>query len=224
VQIKSPNAGNDEYQFNNSIHSNFDLPPVLPSELTFYFRTNSAAAESSWQLLNAAGTIISSRNSMANSTTYTDDVLLSPGCYSFVINDTDEDGFDFWANSDGTAQCRIKDVNGSSLKIFNGDFGKSLIYNFTVDYPLSYQQYNKLTDESISIYPIPTQSEFTIQWKHQIIKEIKIANSLGQIVQMPVSLNAETANVDAKGFVKGIYFITIVNEKGERKVEKLLLQ
>ncbi|MEY4876374.1 MAG: hypothetical protein RL708_1523 [Bacteroidota bacterium] len=224
VSIKNPNGGSDAYSFNNMMKSSFDVPPVMPSEITLYFKTNSAASESSYKLLDAAGTVVFSRNNMTNNTNYNDDVVLTAGCYSFVIDDSGEDGFDFWANSSGTGQCRFKDVDGNTLKVFNGDFGKSLIYNFTVDYPLAYQQINKLKDETILISPNPTQNNFVIEWNNNVIKSIEIYNSIGMKVPMPLVYNSKSVSANCNGFAKGIYIIEIKNEKGNVKYEKVVVE
>ncbi|MFM2224397.1 MAG: hypothetical protein RJA07_599 [Bacteroidota bacterium] len=224
VSIKNPNGGNDAYSFNNKAISKFDVPPVMPSEITIFFKTNSAASENSYKLLDAAGTVVFSRNNMTNNTNYNDDVVLTSGCYSFVIDDTGEDGFDFWANSAGTGQCRFKDIDGNTIKVFNGDFGKSLIYNFTIDYPLTYQQINKLKDETVSIFPNPAQNNFVIEWNNNFIKSIEIYNSIGMKVPMPLVYNSKSANANCSGFAKGIYIVEIKNEKGNVKYQKVVVE
>jgi hypothetical protein len=161
---------------------------------------------------------------MSNNTNYFDDVSLSPGCYSFIIEDTDEDGFDFWANSDGVGVCQLKDIDGNLLKKFDGDFGKSIIFNFTVDYPLAYQQINKLKDESISIYPNPTNNQFFINWNNNVIKEVKIFNSIGQQVMMPINYHQKQINVNCLGYNKGIYVIEVISENGKSSFQKIVVE
>ena len=44
-------------------------------------------------------------------------------------------------------------VGGETVKSFNPDFGSSLIYNFTIDSPLSYEElYDQL---DLNFYPNP---------------------------------------------------------------------
>ena len=40
------------------------------------------------------------------------------------INDEDEDGFDFWANNDGSGMARFRELGAGWLHAFDGDFGK----------------------------------------------------------------------------------------------------
>jgi hypothetical protein len=224
VNIKNPNGGSDAYSFNNMMKSSFDVPPVLPSEITIWFKANSAAAESSYELKDATGNIIFTKTNMINNANYYDDFTLSPGCYSLEIKDTDEDGFDFWANSDGAGKCQIKDVDGNTIHVFNGDFGKSLLYNFTIDYPLSYQQMNKFNDESIVVFPNPAQHQFNIDWNNHTIKQVEILNSIGQKIMMPINYQSKSIQINCSGFAKGFYFIAITNEKGEIKYKKIIVE
>jgi hypothetical protein len=224
VNIKNPNGGSDAYSFNNTMKSTFDIPQVLPSEFTIWFRTNQAASESSYILKDASGAILFNKTSMANNSNYYDDFTLSPGCYSLEIKDSDEDGFDFWANSDGAGKCQIKDMNNQTIHIFNGDFGKSILFNFTVEYPLSYNQMKTFTDESLIIFPNPAQHQFNIDWNNHSIKQIEILNSIGQKIEMPITYQSKSIQVNCSGYAKGFYFVAITNEKGETKYKKIIVE
>jgi hypothetical protein len=224
VSIKNPNNGSDAYSFNNTMKSTFDIPPVLPSEFTIWFRTNQAASESSYILKDASGTVLFTKDSMNNNSNYYDDFTISPGCYSLEILDSDDDGFDFWANSDGAGKCQIKDMNNKTIQSFNGDFGKSIIYNFTVNYPLSFQQINKMQDESIVLFPNPATQQFNIDWNNHTIKQIEILNSVGQKIMMPIIYKTKYVQIDCSNAAKGFYFIAITNENKEVKYKKVVIE
>ncbi|OYT12149.1 MAG: hypothetical protein B6I18_01645 [Bacteroidetes bacterium 4572_112] len=60
--------------------------------------------------------------------------------YQLEFFDTDGDGLKFFANNDGTGYIRFRKLNNQYLKNFQADFGRKFVYNFTVNYPLSYEQ------------------------------------------------------------------------------------
>ncbi|MEY2828221.1 MAG: hypothetical protein RIQ33_79 [Bacteroidota bacterium] len=221
VEIKSPNASTDGYLFNNKMKSTFDIPPVLPADITIWFKTNTAANESSFKLFDATGAIVFQRNGMSNNTNYFDDVTLSPGCYSFVMEDTDDDGFDFWANSDGVGICQLKDIDGNLLKKFSGDFGKSLVFNFTVDYPLSYQQINAFKNSELSIYPNPASQSIVIS--HQsLVNTIEIMDVLGRRLKTISNIQLSISNIQVNELPNGIYFIKATDINGNVSNEKFV--
>ena len=49
------------------------------------------------------------------------------------MNDTDDDGIDFWANNDGAGMARFRKLGASWIKIFEGDFGKFIHHEFQVN-------------------------------------------------------------------------------------------
>ena len=89
------------------------------------FRANLVPSENRFEVRDADGTLILTRNNMSASTTYYDTLNLSMGCYNFKVFDTDDDGVDFWNNNDGSGYVKLKKVGGSILKTFEPDFGES---------------------------------------------------------------------------------------------------
>ncbi|MDB3907848.1 peptide-N-glycosidase F-related protein, partial [Crocinitomicaceae bacterium] len=64
ASVSSPNGGTDEYVHNNTFKTDFTVPEVVPSNFWIEFRTNSAASESSYELLDDAGNTLLFRNGM----------------------------------------------------------------------------------------------------------------------------------------------------------------
>lgn len=130
----NPNGQPDAHSLNDEMHSEFDLPNQHPVAMDFVWRTNSAPAEATWQIVNAAGGVVyQSASGLAANTTYTTPVTLPDGCYSLMLEDSDCDGIDYWFSFDGTGFARFNEPNGSSvvLHAFEGDFGCGLSYQFT---------------------------------------------------------------------------------------------
>ena len=133
VEISQPNGQQDEYALNNRIKSSFEIADELPNHFFIWFGTNGAASETSYEVVDADGMTIFSRDNLSNSTVYRDTLLLDQGCYSFRVYDADDDGISFFANNDGNGFIRFREVGGGIIASFESDFGSGLEYNFTVD-------------------------------------------------------------------------------------------
>lgn len=222
VEIRDPNNGADAYVHNNKFNSNFDISNVVPSNFFIWFKTNLAGAESKYEIIDENGNQIFLRDNLANNTNYRDTFHLGWGCYSFVIHDVEEDGIDFWANNDGVGFARFRTLTGQTIKNFEGDFGKSLIYNFTVDFPLSYEQLQG--EKEIAVYPNPGHDQFTIAGKNIDDSEIRISNQIGQTMTLPCRKEEDKIVVDARGLTPGIYFILIRDEMNKTYSRKILIE
>ena len=213
AEIVSPNGGSDEYTYNNLYRSEFDIPEVMPSEVVLMFMTNNAPSESSYEVIDSEGNIIVSRNNMTANTLYYDTLILPIGCYKYKVYDTGDDGIDFWNNSDGTGYTRFKAVGGSIVKYFEGDFGDNIEYNFTVDFPLSYEDIQHF--EKINVYPNPASDIINISIEgFDGISELEILNYSGQIVyrtNIQSDNNKVTLETDIRSLTSGLYLVRITN-------------
>lgn len=220
--IKNPNGASDEYELNNSYDSSFDIPEVLPADFYVQFLTNSAGNESSYELVDYYGNTMFSRSGMENNTTYRDTFNLGTGCYKLIFNDTGEDGIDFWANSDGSGAVRLKrEDNGNNLKTFEGDFGASLVYSFTVDFPLSYEELHETS--LVEILPNPASNFFTIEAKDISEANITVISILGQKMNIPHTKNRNNIQYDTSNLPTGLYFVNI-EYNGKRISKKVVIE
>ena len=180
--VKNPNNGTDEYDLNDHYETGFTIPDVVPTHFFIEFKTNNAASESSYQLLDDNGNVLFERFGMSNNTLYRDTLNFGLGCYQFRVQDTDDDGISFWANNDGNGYVRIREVGGGVVKGFDPDFGQSIIYNFTIDFPLSYEELNDV--HAIDVYPNPTQGKFYVEAGSISEAIIDIYNAQGQLLSL----------------------------------------
>jgi len=207
VHVKDPNSGVDEYSYNDSYTADFTIPDVVPSNFIMLFKTNNAAHESAWYLMDDIGNVIFSRNNMTNNTIYRDTFNLSLGCYTILITDTDDDGIDFWANNDGTGVARVEHVGGGVVTFIEGDFGGSFRYNFTIDIPLTYEELNNNMD--INVYPNPAVDMFIVEGEKIEEATVTIMNSMGQVVDLPSSVSTNKIEFNTVEIPKGVYFVNI---------------
>jgi hypothetical protein len=220
AEISNPNGSTDEYSFNNLTHSNFSVPDVLPSEFKLSFRTNSQGGESRIFLYDDNGTQLFFRAGMSAYTTYDEIFNLNSGCYSLVIQDTDGDGIDFWANNDGTGFCRIFRTDiPLAIKTLEPDFGGSITYNFTVGFPLPTESIEENLD--VTVFPNPASQYFVLKGKHLEDANISVFNAIGQVVQIPNFVSNNEILFRTENLPKGIYFINI--KQGEELVTKRVI-
>ena len=221
ASVSAPNGGTDEYVHNNTYKTDFVVPDVVPSHFWIEFRTNSAASESSYELLDDAGNQLLFRNGMTNNTTYRDTFQLGYGCYQFNIYDGGDDGIDFWANNDGTGFARFRQVGAGVVKTFEGDFGGSLQYNFTIDFPLSYEE---LYDTYVvELYPNPASDKFVLAAGSISEAKIELINQLGQAVEVPMNTTLDEITFDTSQLPSGIYLVKI-SYRGKLITKKVIVE
>lgn len=221
VQVSNPNGGTDEYAHNNILEAEFTVPEVVPANMWIEFRTNAFAHESSYELIDDAGNVLLFRNGMTNNTTYRDTFELGYGCYQFNIYDLDDDGISFWANNDGNGFARFRQVGGGLVKHFEGDFGGSLQYNFTVDFPLSYEE---LYDTyAVELYPNPASDQFVLAAGSISESAIELINQMGQTVEVPMQVTLDEITVDTSDLPTGMYLVK-VNYRGKLITKKVIVE
>jgi hypothetical protein len=222
VEIKNPNNGTDGYSHNNKFRSLFNITNVVPSNFIIWFKTNLFGAETSYEITDENGNQVLSRTGLANNTQYRDTLQLGFGCYQFKITDTDEDGIDFWANNDGIGFARFRQASGGPLLSFEGDFGTSFIYNFTVDYPLSYSEL--FDSKEVSVYPNPANNQFNIEGKNLDQASVFVYNQIGQQLSLKHTKQDNKLQFDCSNVVSGVYFVKVVFTDGQSVVRKINIE
>jgi hypothetical protein len=80
---------------------------------------------------------------------------------------------------------------------------------------------NKNDQGTIFIYPNSIQENVTLTATNVLMKEIKISNSIGQLVYSTTYENVVTTTIDCSKFSSGIYFVTLTTNKG-RQTKKII--
>ena len=225
VEIGQPNGGTDEYAHNNQYHSGFEIPDVWPRDIIVWFRTNSAPQESSFDIKDDQGNIIFQRSNMTANTQYKDTVHLALGCYSFNVYDTDDDGISWWANNDGNGSIRIRKVGQTgTVRVFNGDFGDNIHFNFTTESALSVDEAGIIQD--FEVFPNPAADVLNITF-NGLNDEVDLIlyDALGKQVKTQIvnTVNGHYEGVlNIEDLPKGIYIMKVSdgNKSAEMKVVK----
>ncbi len=222
VKVKNPNNGADEYALNNLYNSKFDITSVLPSNFVLWTKMNLAGSETRYKITDAYGNVALNRSNLISSKEYKDTLELGVGCYSLIFTDTGDDGIDFWANNDGVGFAKINAMSGANILNFEGDFGKSLVYNFTISYPLAYEDLYHIND--ISLYPNPAHSEVIVEGKNIEDASVSIINNLGQTLNVPFTKEANKMKFNTLGLTPGLYFVVFNDSYGRTQSKKLIIE
>ena len=101
--------------------------------LTFTLTTDNYPGETTWNIVNASGTIMASGGPYAASqTTYASDFCLSDGCYTLTVSDSYGDGMQYGGV---VGDYELTDGNGNVLAemVAGGNFGFSAVHDFCLE-------------------------------------------------------------------------------------------
>jgi hypothetical protein len=212
AEITQANGQTDEYAPNNIYHSEFNLPDVLPSDFKVLFRTNNFPAENKLEITDYQGNVVFSLENLTANTTYNEDVSLGLGCYTLNVYDYDDDGISWWANNDGNGLLTLREANNRIIKNFEPDFGDNIRYNFTIDYPLSYDDVNTF---GLNLYPNPANDFINIEVEGRseeaIVQVYDINGKL--IIDNTVQLKQGFVNVQLpiSNLADGVYYVNVID-------------
>jgi len=230
VILSNPNGQVDDYTANNTMQSEFEYVPEYPETFALWVGTNGGVintftqeSETTWDFYNENGNIEFTSGSLFGNTQYRDTLTFTAGCYTFVVNDTDEDGLDFWANNDGGGMVRFREIGSSWLKSFNSDFGTNIIHQFTVGGAQTTTSVGQ--KNNWEIYPNPTKNSLTIEGISDEKTKLTLQDNLGKIILEKTITNSGFTSeiINLEKFENGVYFIKISNSKEEitKKVVKI---
>ncbi|MDP4798870.1 MAG: T9SS type A sorting domain-containing protein [Crocinitomicaceae bacterium] len=213
--------GPDDYNQNSLMTVKYDAPERIDGPFFIWLTTNNKASENSYQLLDHAGTVLFERSNLQNTTQYKDTFDLAPGCYSIIIEDTDHDGLAFWYSAqvegETSGQMRLRQVGGSYIEFFPGDFGHYHRYDFTVGFTLDAPQIT--LDPRVAVYPNPGAGMVTIEMEGDIqgAAQLRVRDLMGRELhreKMNATANFAESFIDFSGYPAGTYLIEIQTASG----------
>ncbi|MFD2718401.1 peptide-N-glycosidase F-related protein [Hymenobacter monticola] len=213
----TPNGSRDQNAYNDTLTTRFAPSIQLPGSITVNMVTNNARNglynETSWQIVDVAGNVVGQRVNAAASTTYNDNVRLTPGCYSLRLTDLGCDGFSWWASPATVGSMRILNSAGSVLNTINGDFGCEYTLNFQVAGPLASAANQKLLN-ALDVYPNPSHDgRFTFDLNLPSTQDVQlhVVDALGRRVwarALP-QVKATVQQMALDGVAPGVYALEV---------------
>lgn len=220
ARITEPNGATDEYPLNDELTSNYTLTPTYDNDIIFWFQTNNAADESSYDLRDAyTGEVLLTRDNMENNTLYRDTFDLQAGCYALTVRDSDDDGISFFANNDGDGYARLRNSEGLPLMEFNPNYGDGIVHYFTVGYALSAEELARKAT-FLHAYPNPTDGLINLEldgFNGQQL-ELEVYSVAGAVVHkesMPNAGGYQVKQADLSGLSGGMYMLRVTDGEQE---------
>jgi hypothetical protein len=217
----------DEYENNNLKTTYFDSPEMISEPFYIWFTTNNKANENKYKLIKDNGEVVFERLSLTNSTQYKDTFNLAPGCYSIILEDTDNDGISFWYSAIPVSQggegetagsFRLRGVtSGQTLETIDPDFGRYSRYNFSVsleDLAIP----DKNLNGQLNIFPNPSNGEFYIDLGGEIngFAKLQVLDLSGRIIlnkEMNSTSNFAETTIDLSSNPSGFYTVKVLTGK-----------
>ena len=154
---------------------------------------------------------------MAPVTTYRDELLLPPGCYTLYVSDLSNDGLNFWYfPTYGTGSARImRKVNNTviPIKSFNPDFGGAFQYDFVLNGPVKTNETEFSGMFSISPNPSHGAIDIYVQSLQLNPIQLSIRNLEGKLLvteNFIPTQSGQAFNWPLKNLESGTYFVQIV--------------
>ena len=220
VRDVNGNFGNDEYQYNSVKTTKFDAPERIDGAFFIWLTTNNKASENNYRMIDNAGNILFERNNLTNQTQYKDTFDLAPGCYSIIIEDTDDDGLSFWYSAqvegETAGTMRLRKVGGTYIEFFPGDFGSYHRYDFSVGFELGIDETD--LEHKIAIFPNPTNGMTTIEVNGAVNEQasIEIYDLMGRKIyseEMNASQYFAESFIDLSAVNSGTYIVKIITNQ-----------
>ncbi|MDR0927382.1 MAG: DUF3244 domain-containing protein [Ignavibacteria bacterium] len=222
IGVSAPNGVVDDNPTNNTILQPIQLPDVYDkNNFVLKYRTNKRPSEYTVRIYDYNNNVVKQITGAQGNADYELKINdLSNGCYRFEIEDIkgingQYAGLSFWYyESQGNGSIGIYDSTGKkSLKAFNPDFGKNIIYSFVVDGWLSIAEDENM---ALSIYPNPTSDILNIQ-SYEAVQNavISIFNDFGDVVYTSTAnvSEGETISINMSRYPSGAYSVRISNGK-----------
>ena len=222
-EVRGDVAGDlDEDPSNGWMSTTFRRPPTWQynslddNRMIVWTKTNNVPGETTVEIRHADGGLYWARSYSEANTTYRDTIVLNQGCYRFTVNDSGDDGIDFWANNDGSGYVRLKKVAGGNFKVFESDFGKSISQAFYWATNL----YSGVDEQpaaggDVAVFPNPLQDQLTLLpagFSGQA--EYHIHNVQGQLIDQGVwhAQAGRQSILDASAWPSGTLVVVVRQE------------
>jgi hypothetical protein len=219
--VSNPNGQQDEYLYNNTMTSDFVLPPAFPNKFIIYLKTNNNPQENAWTLTDSWGQLIKSGTNLSANTIYRDTVNLQAGCYVFHLTDDGAggagDGLTWWADTaQGSGTFEFRKSTGGILKTYNSDFGAEIYQQFSVGAYSNIGEDVHPKDAELDVFPNPSKDIFNIELNLPQMENITLIvyDLFGKIVYTKAAGKAFdlSYSLDLHNLSSGVYILSVMTE------------
>lgn len=231
VTIASVNGLADEDMHNDHMESIATAPALWNTDIIIKTKTNlnvngAGFSETSWQILDEAGTVVASHTNMASNTLFRDTLSLPPNCYRLVVVDEGCDGLSWWANAaGGSGYIRVSNLGSTATlpmnHYFNADFGCGFTQYFRTDWPTAVNHVSAM-DPSLEVFPNPATDQLNIALEGFLNYSgtVSVINAMGSVVMMQ-KMESASATFRISDLPSGIYHVIYQAKDGQKVSTKL---
>jgi hypothetical protein len=221
VHVNAFENGVDEYPQNDRASSTFIRPPSYTGIVVAKTVMNKDPGSYTLHIYNSARDEIFLRDDFEVKKTYFDSLTLPVGCYTIRMDDENEEGLSFWADTAlGSGSLRLQDAKGKVLKTFQADFGKFTQMDFAITQSSAAVNAGDVPYQRVSMSPNPAHSRVHVEldgYPAQLIT-IELLDVKGSIVHREQRFTNDIAglraDLDISQLARGSYFVRIATKDG----------
>jgi len=215
AEVSNPNGVSDEYSNNDVFTSIFDLPDFVENdEIVIWTSANNYGSQNSFRVKDFEQNVVLSREEMDNNGFYLDTLIVADGCYTLEIDDTGDNGMEFWAQpAQGSGSISLLTVDGELIKTIDPDFGRFARYSFVKGQFTNLDRIASKLD--FEIFPNPNNGIFSLAITIDKPEDLKlmVLDMTGKTVFTKSMDRFRTGvlNLDLSSLSEGMYYCTIVS-------------
>ncbi len=216
LTLELPNGLTDEYPFNNSQTTYFNVVPEYPNQMVIQFYSNKRYWENSYEIIDINGEVVHSKSDFQYQTLHYDTLSLENGCYEFVCYDTGGDGMYNWPSNYGTGYIRFYDIDGNYYGDLEEWFGQEIRHKFVLNIQEVSVEDQFLNDNDIVVFPNPANKFINIKFGNNFFgnTSIEAIDLIGNSVlthKITDISEHDVQKINVSGLNKGVYFLVITN-------------
>jgi len=200
INVVQPNGGIDGNPADNTASTAFDVNIFITDQIILTINTDGYGYETSWEVTDEAGTIVSSGGDYEANEEYTETLDLPLGCYTFTIFDEYNDGM---CCEFGNGGYELAFANGGVIAA-GGDFSSEDTVTFTLEDEASTGSHT--LQSAVGIFPNPSNGVFTVTINNSLQPEYAVYTLLGQQLAKG-QLTQQNGTLNLGNAASGVYLL-----------------